>query len=55
MIECTCKDWQTVGELFHETIGMVHIDYCPWCGAYLHEITEDNITTFEETPDDLQI
>ena len=36
MNSCTCHDWKAVGELFHEAIEMIHIDYCPWCRSELY-------------------
>ena len=36
MNSCACHDWEVAGELFHEAIGMIHIDYCPWCRSELY-------------------
>ncbi|KKM04671.1 hypothetical protein LCGC14_1761820, partial [marine sediment metagenome] len=28
---------KAAGELFQEAIGMIHIDYCPWCRSELYQ------------------
>ena len=37
MNSCACHDWEAAGELFQEAIGMIHIDYCPWCRSELYQ------------------
>lgn len=48
-MNCNCKDWQDVGELFHEAIGMIEIRFCPWCGAWM--MGEQQGTSFSELID----
>ena len=55
MNSCSCKDWEAIGNLFHEAIGMIHIKYCPWCRSELYQrevlYVPQNLTG-EEPPDE---